>query len=148
MSLEERLEDEMKSALRSRDKLRLSVVRMARAAVKNKEIEERKKLDDGAIVKVISGLVKKGEESLIHFQKANRLDLIEKQEEELKILRSFLPQQLYRDEILTLVDEAIKETNALDMKDLGKVMKSLMPKIAGRADGKVIHQVVKEKLSR
>ncbi len=148
MSLEERLEDEMKSALRSRDKLRLSVVRMARAAVKNKEIEERKKLDDGAIVKVISGLVKKGEESLIHFQKANRLDLIEKQEEELKILRSFLPQQLSRDEILTLVDEAIKETNALDMKDLGKVMKSLMPKIAGRADGKVIHQVVKEKLSR
>jgi len=148
MSLEERLEDEMKSALRSRDKLRLSVVRMARAAVKNKEIEERKKLDDGAIVKVISGLVKKGEESLIHFQKANRLDLIEKQEEELKILRSFLPQQLSRDEILTLVDEAIKETNALDMKDLGKVMRSLMPKIAGRADGKVIHQVVKEKLSR
>lgn len=148
MSLEERLEDEMKSALRSRDKLRLSVVRMARAAVKNKEIEERKKLDDGAIVKVISGLVKKGEESLIHFQKANRLDLIEKQEEELKILRSFLPQQLSRDEILTLVDEAIKEANALDMKDLGKVMKSLMPKIAGRADGKVIHQVVKEKLSR
>ena len=148
MSLEERLEDEMKSALRSRDKLRLSVVRMARAAVKNKEIEERKKLDDGAIVKVISGLVKKGEESLIHFQKANRLDLIEKQKEELKILRSFLPQQLSRDEILTLVDEAIKEANALDMKDLGKVMKSLMPKIAGRADGKVIHQVVKEKLSR
>jgi len=148
MSLEERLEDEMKSALRSSDKLRLSVVRMARAAVKNKEIEERKKLDDGAIVKVISGLVKKGEESLIHFQKANRLDLIEKQEEELKILRSFLPQQLSRDEILTLVDEAIKETNALDMKDLGKVMRSLMPKIAGRADGKVIHQVVKEKLSR
>ena len=148
MSLEERLEDEMKSALRSRDKLRLSVVRMARAAVKNKEIEERKKLNDGAIVKVISGLVKKGEESLIHFQKANRLDLIETQEEELKILRSFLPQQLSRDEILTLVDEAIKETNALDMKDLGRVMKSLMPKIAGRADGKVIHQVVREKLSR
>ena len=147
MSLEERLEDEMKSALRSRDKLRLSVVRMARAAVKNKEIEERKKLNDGAIVKVISGLVKKGEESLIHFQKANRLDLIETQEEELKILRSFLPQQLSRDEILTLVDEAIKETNALDMKDLGRVMKSLMPKIAGRADGKVIHQVVREKLS-
>jgi uncharacterized protein YqeY len=147
MSLTERLEDEMKSALRSRDKLRLWVVRMARAAVKNKEIEERKKLDDGAIIKVISGLVKKGEESLSHFQQANRLDLIEKQEEELRILRSFLPQQLSRDEILALVDEAIKETNALDMKDLGTVMKSLMPKTAGRADGKIVHQVVREKLS-
>ena len=148
MSLEETLADEMRSALRSRDKLRLSVIRLALAAVKNREIEDRKKLDDGAIAKVISGLVKKGEESLVHFQKANRLDLIEKQEKELEILRSFLPQQLSRDEILTLVDEAIRETDALDMKDLGKVMKSLMPKIAGRADGKVVHQVVTEKLSR
>lgn len=147
MSLTERLEDEMRSALRSRDKLRLWVVRMARAAVKNKEIEERKKLDDGAIIKVISGLVKKGEESLSYFQQANRLDLIEKQEEELRILRSFLPQQLSRGEILALVDEAIKETNALDMKDLGTVMKSLMPKTAGRADGKIVHQLVREKLS-
>ena len=147
MSLTERLEDEMRSALRSRDKLRLSVVRMARAAMKNKEIEERKKLDDGAIIKVISGLVKKGEESLVHFQQAKRLDLIEKEEEELRILRSFLPQQLSRDEILALVDEATKETDAIDMKDLGKVMKSLMPKTAGRADGKIVHQLVREKLS-
>jgi uncharacterized protein YqeY len=147
MSLPERLEDEMRSALRSGDKLRLSVIRMARAAVKNKEIEERNKLDDGTVIKVISGLVKKGEESLVHFQQANRLDLIEKQEKELRILRSFLPQQLSRDEILALVDEAIKETNALDLKDLGKVMKSLMPKTAGRADGKIVHQLVSEKLS-
>ena len=148
MSLAERLEDEMKSALRAGDKLRLSVIRMARAAVKNKEIEDRGKLDDGAIVKVISGLVKKGEESLGHFQQANRSDLIEKQEEELKILRSFLPQPLSREEILTLIEETVKETEALDMRDLGKVMKSLMPKIAGRADGKAVQQMVREKLSR
>ena len=148
MSLEERLADEMRSALRSRDTLRLSVIRMARAAVKNKEIEERKKLDDSTIVKVISGLVKKGEESLVHFQQASRIELIEKQEKELEIRRSFLPQQLSKDKILTLVDEAIKETNALEMKDLGNVMKSLMPKISGRADGKVVNQMVREKLSR
>ena len=148
MSLEERLADEMRSALRSRDTLRLSVIRMARAAVKNKEILERKKLDDNTIVKVISGLVKKGEESLVHFQQANRIELIEKQEKELEILRSFLPQQLSKDEIFALVDEAIKETNALEMKDLGKVMKSLMPKISGRADGKIVNQMVREKLSR
>lgn len=148
MSLEQRLADEMISALRSDDKLRLSVIRMARAAVKNKEIEDRKKLDDGAIIRVISGLVKKGEESLVHFQQANRADLVDKQEKELEILRSFLPQQLSRDEILTLVDEAIQETNALDVKDLGKVMKSLMPKISGRADGKLVNQMVREKLSR
>jgi len=147
MSLEERLTDEMKSALRSRDKLRLSVIRMARAAVKNKEIEEREKLDDSTIVKVINGLVKRGEESLAHFQQANRPELIEKQEKELEILRSFLPQQLSKNELLTLVDEAVKETNALEVKDLGKVMKSLMPKISGRADGKVVNQMVREKLS-
>lgn len=148
MSLAERLEDEMKSALRAGDKLRLSVIRMARAAVQNKEIEDRGKLDDGAIVKVITGLVKKGEESLSHFQQANRSDLIEKQEEELKVLRSFLPQQLSRDEILMLIEATVKETKALDMRDLGKVMKSLMPKIAGRADGKAVQQMVREKLSR
>ncbi len=148
MSLEERLADEMRSALRSRDTLRLSVIRMARAAVKNKEILEREKLDDNTIVKVISGLVKKGEESLVHFQQANRIELIEKQEKELGILRSFLPQQLSKDEIFALVDETIKETNALEMKDLGKVMKWLMPKISGRADGKIVNQMVREKLSR
>jgi uncharacterized protein YqeY len=148
MSLEERLEDEMKSALRAGDKLRLSVIRMARAAVKNKEIEDKRKLDDGAIIKVISGLVKKGEESLAHFQQASRPDLIEKQEKELKVLRSFLPQPLSREEILTLIDETIKETNALDMKDFGKVMKSLMPKLTGRADGKAVQQMVRERLSR
>jgi uncharacterized protein YqeY len=147
MSLEERLADEMKSALKSRDTLRLSVIRMARAAVKNKEIEERKRLDDSAVAKVISGLVKKGEESLGHFQQANRRDLIEKQEKELEILRSFLPRQLSQEEILALIDEAIRETNAIEMKDIGKVMKSLMPRIAGRADGKVVHQMVSEKLS-
>jgi uncharacterized protein YqeY len=147
MSLEERLADEMKSALKSRDTLRLSVIRMARAAVKNKEIEERKQLDDSAVTKVISGLVKKGEESLGHFQQANRRDLIEKQEKELEILRSFLPRQLSQEEILPLIDEAIRETNAIEMKDIGKVMKSLMPRIAGRADGKVVHQMVSEKLS-
>ena len=148
MSLEERLADEMKSALKSRDTLRLSVIRMARAAVKNKEIEEREKLDDGAIVRVINGLVKKGEESMVHFQQANRRDLIEKQERELEILRSFLPRQLSQEEILALVNEAIRETNAIEMKDVGKVMKALMPKIAGRADGKVVHQMVAEKLSQ
>jgi uncharacterized protein YqeY len=148
MSLEERLADEMKSALKSRDTLRLSVIRMARAAVKNKEIEERKRLDDNAVTRVINGLVKKGEESLVHFQQANRRDLIEKQERELEILRSFLPRQLSQEEILALVNEAIRETNAIEMKDIGKVMKALMPKIAGRADGKVVHQMVAEKLSQ
>lgn len=148
MSLEERLADEMKSALKSRDTLRLSVIRMARAAVKNKEIEERKRLDDNTVTKVINGLVKKGEESLAHFQQANRKDLIEKQERELEILRSFLPRQLSQEEILALVNEAIRETNATEMKDIGKAMKALMPKIAGRADGKVVHQMVAEKLSQ
>jgi len=147
MNLEERLVDEMKQAMRSNDKLRLSTIRMIRSAVKNKEIEQRKKLDDEGIFKVIQGMVRKSEESIEQFKAGGRMDLVEKEQKEVETMKSFLPQPLSREEILRMIDQSIEETQASSLKDLGKIMKSVMPKLEGKADGKLINQLVKEKLS-
>ncbi len=147
MGLEERLVDEMKQAMRSNDKMRLSTIRMIRTAVKNKEIELRKKLDDEEIHRVIQGMLRRSEESIEQFRLGGRMDLVEKESQEGAILKSYLPQALSTEEILKVIEESIQETQATSMKDLGKVMKSVMPKLTGKADGKVINQLVKEKLS-
>jgi uncharacterized protein YqeY len=147
MSLEERLVEEMKQAMKSNDKLRLSTIRMIRSALKNKEIELRKKLEDEEVVKVIQVMVRKGEESVEQFQTGGRMDLVEKEKKEIEILKSFLPQPLSQEEILKIIDQSIQETQASSLKDIGKVMKSVMPKIGGKADGKLINQLVKERLS-
>ncbi len=147
MSLEERLVEEMKQAMKSNDKLRLSTIRMIRSSLKNKEIELRKKLEDEDVVKVIQVMVRKGEESVEQFQTGGRGDLVEKEKKEIEILKSFLPQPLTQEEILKIIDQSIQETQASSLKDIGKVMKSVMPKIGGKADGKLINQLVKERLS-
>ena len=147
MSLEERLVEEMKQAMKANDKLRLSTIRMIRSGLKNKEIELRKKLEDEDILKVIQVMVRKGEESVEQFQTGGRTDLVEKEKKEIEILKSFLPQPLGQDEILKIIDQSIQETQASSSKDIGKVMKSVMPKIGGKADGKLINQLVKERLS-
>jgi hypothetical protein len=147
MSLEERLVEEMKQAMKSNDKLRLSTIRMIRSALKNKEIELRKNLEDEDVVKVVQVMVRKGEESVEQFQAGGRVDLVEKEKKELDILKSFLPQPLSQEEILKIIDQSIQETQASSLKDIGKVMKSVMPKIGGKADGKLINQLVKERLS-
>jgi uncharacterized protein YqeY len=147
MSLEERLIEEMKGAMKSSDKLRLSTIRMIRSALKNKEIEVRKKLEDEDVMKVIQAMVRKGEESVEQFQAGGRTDLVEKEKKEIEILKSFLPQPLSQDQILRIIDQSIQETQASSLKDIGKVMKSVMPKIGGKADGKLINQLVKERLS-
>ncbi len=147
MALGERLIEEMKQAMRSNEKLRLSTIRMIRSAVKNKEIELRKQLGDEEIFKVIQGMVRKGEESLEQFEAGGRMDLVEKERSEIEILKSFLPQPISQEEILRIINESIEETHASSLKDLGKVMKSVMPKLEGKADGKLINQLVKERLS-
>jgi hypothetical protein len=147
MGLEERLVDEMKQAMRSSDKVRLSTIRMIRTAVKNKEIELRKKLDDEEIQRVIHGMLRRNEESIEQFRLGGRMDLVDKESQEGDILKSYLPQALSTEEILKVIDESIQETQASSLKDLGKVMKSVMPKLTGKADGKVINQLVKERLS-
>jgi len=147
MSLEEKLVEEMKQAMKSNDKLRLSTIRMIRSALKNKEIELRKKLEDEEVIKVIQVMVRKGEESVEQFQIGGRADLVEKEKKEIEILKSFLPQPLSQEELLKIIDQSIQETQASSPKDIGKVMKSIMPKIGGKADGKLINQLVKERLS-
>jgi len=147
MSLEERLVEEMKQAMKSSEKLKLSAIRMIRSALKNKEIELRKKLEDEEIVKVIQAMVRKGEESVEQFQTGGRMDLVEKERSEIDVMKSFLPQPISQEEILKIIDQSIQETQASSLKDLGKVMKSVMPKIGGKADGKLINQLVKERLS-
>ena len=147
MGLEERLVEEMKQAMKSNEKLRLSTIRMIRTAVKNKEIEVRKKLEDEEILRVIQGMLRKSEESVEQFRAGGRMDLVEKETQEMEILKSFLPQALSQEEILKVIDEIIQENQASSLKDLGKVMKSVMSKLAGKADGKLINLLVKERLS-
>jgi uncharacterized protein YqeY len=120
---------------------------MIRSALKNKEIEVRKKLEDEEIAKVIQVMVRKGEESVEQFQAGGRMDLVEKEKSEIDILKSFLPQPLSQEEILKIIDQTIQETQASSPKDIGKVMKSVIPKIGGKADGKLVNQLVKERLS-
>ena len=147
MSLEEKLFEEMKQAMKTNDKIRLSTIRMIRSSSKNKEIELRRKLEDEDIFKVIQGMVRKGEESIEQFQAGGRNDLVEKEKMEIEILKSFLPQPISQEEIIKIIDETIQETQSSSLKDLGKVMKAVMPRLGGKADGKVINQLVKERLS-
>ncbi|MDP3017933.1 MAG: GatB/YqeY domain-containing protein [Deltaproteobacteria bacterium] len=147
MSLEEKLLEEMKQAMKTNDKIRLSTIRMIRSSSKNKEIELRRKLEDEDILKVIQGMVRKGEESVEQFQAGGRNDLVEKEKMEIEILKSFLPQPIPQEEIIKIIDETIQETQSSSLKDLGKVMKAVMPRLGGKADGKVINQLVKERLS-
>ena len=147
MGLEEKLVEEMKQAMRSGDKLRLSTIRMIRTALKNKEIETRKKLDEEEIFRVIQGMLRRGEESVEQFRAGGRMDLVEKETKEMEILKSFLPQSLSQEEILVVIDQSIQEIQASSLKDLGKVMKLVMSKLGGKADGKLVNQWVKERLS-
>ena len=147
MGLEERLIEEMKQAMKSNDKGKLSTVRMIRSTVQNKEIELRKPLDDDGILRVIQGMVKKSEESIEQFKVGGRMDLVEKEMKEIETLKSFLPQPLSREEVLKIIDQTIEETKASSLKDLGRVMKSIMPKLGGKVDGTLVNQLVKERLS-
>jgi hypothetical protein len=147
MGLEERLVEEMKQAMKSNDKAKLSTIRMIRSAVKNKEIELRKPLDDDGIFRVIQGMVKKSEESIEQFNAGGRMDLVEKETKEIETMKSYLPQPLSREEVLKIIDQTIEETKASSLKDLGKVMKSVMPKLGGKVDGALVNQLVKERLS-
>jgi uncharacterized protein YqeY len=147
MGLEERLVEEMKQAMKSNDKAKLSTIRMIRSAVKNKEIELRKPLDDDGIFRVIQGMVKKSEESIEQFKAGGRKDLVEKETKEIETMKSYLPQPLSREEVLKIIDQTIEETKASSLKDLGKVMKSVMLKLGGKVDGALVNQLVKERLS-
>lgn len=144
--LKERLLEDMKQAMRNKDKKELSVIRMARAAIKNKEIQNQKELDDDEVIEVLAGQVKQLRESIEDFKKGKRDDAVEEAETEIKILERYLPEQMSKEEIEELVDEIIEETGASDMSDMGTVMKTIMPRIKGSADGSEVNEIVREKL--
>ncbi|MDA8414834.1 MAG: GatB/YqeY domain-containing protein [Desulfobacteraceae bacterium] len=147
MSLKEQLNESMKTAMKARDDLRLSAVRMIRSMVKNREIDLKKELNDQEIIEVISTLTKQRRESIRMYREGNRPDLVEKEEAELEVLLDFLPAQLSSAEIDALVDRIIAETGAQGAKDMGRVMKALTPLTAGKADGKTVSDTVKLKLA-
>ncbi|MGM0369692.1 MAG: GatB/YqeY domain-containing protein [Bacillota bacterium] len=146
MSLQEELLADMKAAMKNKEKEKLSVIRMARAAIKDAAINERKDLSDDEIIKVISKLVKQNKESLAEFEKAERPEEIAKLKREIEILEDYLPEQLSANELEEIVEETIDEVGAGDMSDMGQVMGAIMPKVNGKADGSEVNQLVQEKL--
>ena len=147
MTLKEQLEDAMKAAARARDNLRLSAIRMVRAAIKNREIDTRSELDNQAVIDVISTLVKQRRDSIRMYREGNRPELAEKEELEMAILLEFMPAQLSQEEIESLVRETILDLEATGPKDMGRVMKAVSLITAGKADGKTVSDVVRRLLA-
>lgn len=147
MGLSDRLRQDMQKAAKERNSLALSTLRMALAEIKNKEIEARGALADDAVLKLLASMVKRRRESIELFLKGNRPELAEKEAGEIEILSSYLPQGLSEAEVETLAREAIASAGAKSPSDVGRVMKELMPKVAGRADGKLVNEVVRRLLS-
>lgn len=146
MNLQERLLEDMKKAMKSKEKERLSVIRMARAAIKDVEIDQRKDLSEDEIIEILASIVKKNKESLVEYEKAENEEKIAKLKREIKIIQEYLPEQLSEEELNEIVDETIAEVGAEDMSDMGQVMGKIMPKIKGRADGSKVNHLVRERL--
>jgi uncharacterized protein YqeY len=148
MSLKEKIRQDMVSATKSRDLVALSTLRMLLASVKNREIELRKEADDAEVMKIIATSIKQRNESVELYDKGGRSDLVEKETREKEVLEAYLPPQMNREDLVSLIEEVISEVGALGVRDIGKVMKDLMPRVTGRADGKEVSDLVREILSK
>ena len=147
MSMNDQVGADIATAMKARDASRLSALRMLKAAVMNKGVEKGRDLDDAEVLQVIASLVKQRRDSIEQFSKAGRTDLVEKETAELNILQAYLPAGATPEEINAAVAEAIAETGASSPKDMGKVMKAVMPKLAGKnADGKAVNEAVRRTL--
>ncbi|HET7825933.1 MAG TPA: GatB/YqeY domain-containing protein [Anaeromyxobacter sp.] len=147
MALKERLDEDMKQAMRAKAQLRLDTIRMLKSAIKYREIELAKALDDAGVIAVAVGEIKRRRDAIEQYRAGNRQDLADKEQKEIEVLQAYLPQQLTEAEVRAKVDEAVKKVGAQGMKDMGAVMKALMPEVQGRADGKVVSDLVKARLS-
>jgi len=147
MDINKKINEEMVSAAKAKDKIRLSAVRMIKTALHNKEIELMRSLNETEIMQLLSVMVKQRKDSIEQFAKGGRTDLVEKEEAELKVVQEFLPAQMSDEEVENLIKKAIAEAGAVSAKDMGKVMKILMPQITGKADGKAAGEKVKALLS-
>jgi uncharacterized protein YqeY len=148
MSLKERISDDMKSCMRSGDKRRLAAIRLALSAIKQIEVDERiDSLDDTKVLAVLDKMLKQRRESISQYEKAGRNDLVEQEQYEIEVLQPYLPKALDEAEIQQMIDAAIAETGASEMKDMGKVMGILKPKMQGRADMSAVSAQIKARLS-
>ncbi|MDH4152819.1 MAG: GatB/YqeY domain-containing protein [Nitrospira sp.] len=148
MSLYDRLTEDLKLAMKSRNQLRMDVIRMIKAAVLNKEVELKRDLDDAEMSRVMTTLVKQRRESVEQFEKAQRQELAAKERQEIEIIESYLPKPLSPEELEFLIASVITDTGSRSMKDMGAVMKAVMARLGGQTvDGKQVSELVKQKLS-
>lgn len=148
MTIQDKIQGQIADAMRSKDQLRLDVLRMMKSAVKLKEVEKMKALEEAEVIAVLNTLVKQRKDSIEQFRKGGREELAQKEEAEIKIIEEYLPAAASEDDIRQAVEQAVQETGAASMKDMGKVMKAALAHLAGKsADGARVSQLVKEKLS-
>ena len=148
MSKLDQLNQDMKTAMKQKDKETLSTVRMLKSALQTEQINKGEKLSEEEELTILAREKKQRVESLNEFKAAGRDDLVLKQEKELAVVDKYLPQQLSEDEVRTIVQETVAQTQASSMKDMGKVMGTLMPKVKGKADGSLVSSIVKEELNK
>jgi hypothetical protein len=148
VDLKTRLTNDLKEGLRSGDKLRVSVIRLLSTMIKNREVDKRGPLTDPEVLQAVSTSCKQRQESIEQYRKGGRDDLATKESAELAILQSYLPKPLTGEELQGLVQEAVLEAQATSMKEMGKVMALLMPRVTGRADGKAVNAMVREALAK
>ncbi|MCG0274757.1 MAG: GatB/YqeY domain-containing protein [Thermosediminibacteraceae bacterium] len=146
MSIKERLNEDLKKALKEGEKQRLSVIRMAKAAIINEEKNRMHELNDDEVIEVLSREVKKRREAKEEYERLGRRDAAEELEREIKILQEYLPLQLTEEELEKIVRETIEEIGANSLKDMGKVMSTVLPRVKGRADGRTVNAIVKRLL--
>lgn len=146
-SIKQRIQEDIKSAMRAKEKRRLGALRLISAAIKQREVDERISLDDTQVIVVLDKMLKQRRDSLAQYEKANRQDLAEQESYEIKLIQEYLPQPLSESELADLIEAAINQTNATSLKQLGKVMAILKPQVQGRADMRALSMVVKQRLS-
>ena len=147
MSIQAEISAALKDAMREKNEAKLTSLRSVLTAIKIREKEVRRSLEDPEVISLISSQIKQRKESIDYYRKAGREDLVKAEESEMQILQAYMPEELSADEMSQALDQVISEVGAVSMKDMGKVMKVAMAKLAGRADGRAINEMVKKKLS-
>ena len=142
----EKLDKDMIEAMKNKEKDRLTVIRMVKAALKQEQIDHKKEINDDLLIDVVTKQIKMRKDSITEFEKGNRKDLIEKTEEEIKVLENYLPEQLSMEEVIKIIDEIMDEVKPESSKDMGKVMKEAQTKLKGKADMKEVSSIIKERL--
>jgi len=147
VTLKKKMDQEMILAAKAKDKIRLSALRLLKSGLHNREIDLKRELNEAEFLQLLSAMVKQRKDSIEQFEKGGRTDLVEKEEAELKVIQEFMPTPMSEAELDAMIAEAIRETGAASVRDMGKVMATLMPKVTGKADGKMVGEKVKARLS-